>query len=537
MRLPGGFSLVPVLRHLRRMTASQAAASAETLPAPATSTSSAALSSPVHLTVHLDINKTVVMSDEVQGKTLNDVVNDMLCESCWGRVHKLNDDDADVVKAAAASHELNVLPDGSVWIPDATLPVTSLHAIATAAATNGATIVNYADFVRSVLTYGPEGAPTIPAVKKRRKDFLLSFTDANRSGAPWRPLVDHITAALRSDTTGGDGGGGSGSSGSAQKPRLLVPAFYRMVDTLVAAQRNPASDFTFSLMFRTFGTDLDDVRDEFNAFCVARKYDGSSSSGSSGSSDDDSGGGGSGVIDLRLHSENAGVLVRSGADSFCVAFNTLDRPPKRDDAAAAAADEDAVDGVSDVDWLRRRWESLKTHLQTKTNTDADTDTGGGSGGDGGGNGDGGGVNCVELAESPSAIHKALSTRSRRGATVAISDDYAWWAHHGETADGGKLLLVDDEDDGNDGDCVTLQHVFFDDNILFDDANIVDVRSVSSSSSVSPSLSSTHWKSLQHRTLVKAEPLEVALNEEYFVEWLSFCSAAFAKASEPFRSQR
>ena len=48
---------------------------------------------------------------------------------------------------------------------------------------------------------------------------------------------------------------------------FIVPAFWRCIHSLVAAKRS------FSILFRTFGTDTDDVISAFNAFCTEYGYD------------------------------------------------------------------------------------------------------------------------------------------------------------------------------------------------------------------------------------------------------------------------
>lgn len=71
------------------------------------------------------------------------------------------------------------------------------------------------------------------------------------------------------------------------------------------------------------------------------------------------------------------------------------------------------------------------------------------------------------------IHASMRELLRTKRTLALGDNYQWWAVQQERFDSGKLLLVDPEDESE-------HHIFFDDNLWFDDYEtqqrlIVDVR--------------------------------------------------------------
>merc|ERR1711862_21592 len=102
--------------------------------------------------------------------------------------------------------------------------------------------------------------------------------------------------------------------------------------------------------------------------------------------------------------------------------------------------------------------------------------------------------------------------------VGIRDDYWFWKGHNYVPQCGKPLWI--EDDG-------AHHIFFDDNIHNHERDsIVAVRTCSSG--VFRSVSGRATCNLHGICLVKAQPVQAVLNEEYFLEKISECEVNFSQ---------
>ena len=126
---------------------------------------------------------------------------------------------------------------------------------------------------------------------------------------------------------------------------------------------------------------------------------------------------------------------------------------------------------------------------------------------------------VRMVSGMREIYAELKAQSRRGRTLAISDDYVWWSLHGERSDGGKLLVLDGGDE-------QIQEIFFDDNLECERAGIVDVRKLDVDEGRT-CRSDVEWPDLKRKHLLKVEPLEVILNDDYFTEKIAQFEAACA----------
>jgi hypothetical protein len=191
---------------------------------------------------------------------------------------------------------------------------------------------------------------------------------------------------------------------------LLIPSFFRLIQELKKNKRE------FAIIFRTFGTELKDVIEEFNLFCRGNhplfngkhgtpriRFDGKSKS-----------------KDMIIDFHNIGYMSRVPAETTFV-IGTHKRHP-----ATENIEEFHSGGIEE------------------------------------------GVIVVH-SDFPS-IHVAIQERLYKAASMAISDDYEYWNSNGETGEFGKLLLVDEND-------YAVQHIFFDDNVEVDETHIVDVRDV------------------------------------------------------------
>jgi hypothetical protein len=166
-----------------------------------------------HLVINMDINKTVIMSDRVAGKSSRDVVNEALSNVIWG---------ADV--------------DGK-W----TLRSSKPSSVRPVSENPGEELLSYSEWLEQMLPGSKN--------KKERQKRMHRLTDEDQPGASLESYTQRAMEVLKFPD-GTDMG--------------IVPAFF---DFLVYLKRRQRS---FTLCFRTFGEDLATIADELNMFCEGR---------------------------------------------------------------------------------------------------------------------------------------------------------------------------------------------------------------------------------------------------------------------------
>ncbi|KAL7999785.1 hypothetical protein Plhal703r1_c24g0102761 [Plasmopara halstedii] len=193
-----------------------------------------------HVVLYFDVNKTIIMHDPMQGKSLHHVLNDLLTERALGRVLK----------------ESNADPKW-VWngerILERKLPIQK----------DDDGLMSYGEFLRAKypLSDNPE---TAKKNKDTRRTLRLEFTSEGNPGEgleiEHEKLLQHL---LLPRTEASDAHLHElGLSGSSYF--FIVPAFFRLLEYL------QTNDFIFNIIFRTFGDDLRRVAQEFNCFCEGR---------------------------------------------------------------------------------------------------------------------------------------------------------------------------------------------------------------------------------------------------------------------------
>lgn len=215
------------------------------------------------LLLHFDLNQTILIQDKVSNRTLEHLVNAIVADLAYGRVE-------DGQWKLAKEELLESSPD-----PE---------------------LMTYYEYVDSILPFpplgdDPERKAKVQKIQQQKYDLRDSFTLPHREGAVLRPHYERIVEALYySDAT----------RGGARTPYSLVPAFFRTIIELAAANRD------FHVSFRTFGTDSEDIVREFNGWCEGKhpcyphvRFDGTN-----------------GTRDLRVLSKRqTGVFYRHGKSS------------------------------------------------------------------------------------------------------------------------------------------------------------------------------------------------------------------------------
>lgn len=102
---------------------------------------------------------------------------------------------------------------------------------------------------------------------------------------------------------------------------------------------------------------------------------------------------------------------------------------------------------------------------------------------------------VQIYKGYEAIYEQL-----RGRSMAIRDDYCFWALHGEESRRGKVLVMDSADRGH-------QHIFFDDCASY----ILDARDIKDTDA------SLAFEDIDGIHAVHVNSYAVMQNDDYFVD--------------------
>lgn len=301
-----------------------------------------------------------------------------------------------------------------------------------------------------------------PAVAKKhkrlRKEKRQDFTSPGRAGeglaADHRALLEKLQ--LPSPATGLSGE----ALAAAREAAGLDDSLYCFLlpAFFVFVEFMHTRGASFNLVFRTFGDDLERIAHEFNSFCEGRHPYFASRCRMDGSD---------GGVDRRIHLDASTTGTEHAARGL--RFGTFFRS---DDVTALVMGTFVQPG-DDSEQTMAFYEQLAPAK-------------------------------LEIHTGLPAIHELL-TRTWRAqqATLALRDFYPFWFRKCEAASAGKLLPLDPRE--------PLHTLFFDDNILHDDAHIVDARDVRDGTPLA-FVDGTKGVHLMH-----VEPLDVILNDQFFVE--------------------
>eukprot|EP00347_Sterkiella_histriomuscorum_P008273 403345711 len=227
----------------------------------------------------------------------------------------------------------------------------------------------------------------------------------------------------------------------------LIPSFFRTLIYLKKAKKE------FSIVFRTFGQDLNNVIFEFNKFCNGDhpcysgrggtpqvKFEGSKN-----------------TKDLRIKERSQkGLYYRDGTEinQSALVTGTLKRTNKDDNI------NDFYSG--------------------------DIEEG-----------------SVNVYRDPIDQYVSILETLKKRSTMAIQDDFEQWQKTSFGNTGGKLLLIDQADYGT-------QHIFFDDNAGEDIDCCIDVRDVINGEFIP-------YRKFINKYVMKVEPHRAILEPDYFIK--------------------
>lgn len=179
-----------------------------------------------HLVLHMDINKTIIQIDQAGGRTLDDVLNSNVAANVYGFVDPADDKwkplygpfDKDPGCSSSAKREL----------------------------------LTYDTYVDR-LHCEPPGMQDLPkkekdavwkAVSNLRRQATRKFTHAGEPGEAYAALVDLQREHLK----------------HGDEYYHIIPSFFTLINSLSEL------DMPFSLIFRTFGSDMDSILEEWKSF-------------------------------------------------------------------------------------------------------------------------------------------------------------------------------------------------------------------------------------------------------------------------------
>mmetsp|Transcript_30427 Transcript_30427/g.70058 ORF Transcript_30427/g.70058 Transcript_30427/m.70058 type:complete len:447 (+) Transcript_30427:71-1411(+) len=176
------------------------------------------------LLLHFDVNKTVILTDSIDAKTMDACIREAISDMYWGQV-------------SADGQQWQWFGPGTVC--------------ARPPATEGA--LSYHDFCKRII---PE--------KDARKPVVREFSKVEpETKTAMEQTVKDAVARMELPIPG-KGDPGLEKAGLNKECYLMLPGLFKLVASLVKRK------IKFSLVFRSFGQDHDKIRNEWNAFCERR---------------------------------------------------------------------------------------------------------------------------------------------------------------------------------------------------------------------------------------------------------------------------
>ncbi|KEG11630.1 putative ubiquitin ligase [Trypanosoma grayi] len=363
-----------------------------------------------HLVVHMDINKTIIQVDSAGGRSMEDVLNSNIAANVWGR------------------------HDGDKWVA-----MMGPHQ-----AGDRTGLVTYDEYVDSVHTE-PMGMQELPKAERdrvwrdisaSRRAVLRTFTHAGQPGEDYKHHIDEQRKVL-----------------AAAPNHSIIPSFFRFVNTLSEL------NWSFTLIFRTFGNDLSNVLREWRQFVFGEHTCKPQ-----------------GAVLKRMKEayvpEATGCIFREKEQLFfCIG------PEK----AAVVHHPEGVETLPSAE--------VVSQLSVMPS-------------------------CKEVYQTNFALlHDQLLEYTAASNNVGgLVDYYPFWAQGAERRTGGKVFPVVVAPPST---CEKpLYYIFFDDNIFIgDEKSIVDLRDVATGDSITDAAT-------ERKYCVGVNPYKAIVEEDYFVDCLA-----------------
>jgi hypothetical protein len=185
----------------------------------------------IRLCLHVDVNKTIIMSDVGSGRSIRETLNSLLSECTWGFAPK-----------EKIANKSGLIDD---W-------VVCSDQVSTEAPLEGA--MTFGTYLEDYTS----DEVTIPQVRKVKR----AFTENGAVGERFKNHCDQLESAMKLDEVTSYKAAELKLSYLAEGYMHIMPSFFRLVEYLAE------NDIEFNILFRTFGLDIENVCDEFNLFCT-----------------------------------------------------------------------------------------------------------------------------------------------------------------------------------------------------------------------------------------------------------------------------
>lgn len=383
------------------------------------------------LLIHLDINKTIIQSDSIQMKSIEEGIREGIAELFWGTLRK--DENGKVVGWDWCKNRPSCSP------PEITdCPPDDLY--------------TYLSFCKKMHSEKDQQKLSI-------RTFRLVEDDEVKG-----EMIKVLDLALKklqlpAEVRFSPEAEAVGLKGSTI---MMFPAVFHLVAALQRAKRK------FAILFRSFGVDHENIKQEWNAFCEMRHPLYSRFLDGIGPMD----GSVSRIPDRRID-----------------AMHTL----YRDAQGPLLVIDHLVEAQRAKDW--DRWARERPTPQEDTRDGRDyilrvlKDQQG-----------------ARVPDGLDEVREWMMEHIESEGTSAIKDDWAWWAWKNEDSSAGKLLTVFPDDE--------IKQVFFDDNVHHSDPRIIDCR-YPDGSQVAPIDSID-------KLCCKVNSVEAIIDDEYFLRKLQIC---------------
>lgn len=339
-----------------------------------------ALESMAPMILHVDVNKSIIISDMIMNKSVEYTIREVIANQFWGHV---------VAKEGV---------EEPVWVWDGrgASPLPSEAPIPTPSAGSGASVVD---------TNGTDTAKTKDArvsylafCRKKIKDKQLSRL-ATRSfdlagdaeckkqmNDTAEAVIEKMTIAAKERTDEL-----TENTGLQGEWRLIFPSFFRKVAHM--QQRG----CKFSIFFRSFGSDLPRIRIEWNAFCEMRHPLYNHYLEGIGPMD----GSVDGVPDRRLGEEDLHTMYRD-KEGTLLALNVM------------------TNGNWEGEW--DQWARSENATDTRDGRNYFKENG------------------LRILNGYNKIRGWMRQQVRKGRSQLIRDDFAWWHWNSEVSSCGKAMV-------------------------------------------------------------------------------------------------
>ena len=296
-------------------------------------------------------------------------------------------------------------------------------------------------------------------IKKLKDRLSLEFLDKGQPGEKLRDLYNDYLKRVKIPKEIMD---------EINKENSIYPSFFKdlyqndyiyifpsVFRTMIELQ---SQNRIFTIIFRTFGFDFDEVINEFNSFCEGNHplYNGSKEkypkikfNGENGSKD------------YRINEKNIGIIYRFDEDinNIFLVLGCLSR----------------INSIKNPNDLYLNYKERK---------------------------DKGEINIIKGGKE---IFEFINKNSTEGKinSFCINDHYETWYKYDKKSTCGKPMFIDSKNKN-------IKVFFFDDNITKDEFSIVDCRDINTGKSIED-------KTLKEKYLIRADTLKASEDEYYFLD--------------------